>query len=1213
MKNVSDHNYMVKKSLSQFAFLLIVCLSLYNEQAKAQNFNFSDYIPKSPKSPNAAALGQYGDVPVSYYTGVPDIKIPIYEIKVGTVSIPISLSYHASGNKVQDYPSWVGTGWVLNAGGVINRQQRGIIDELMIDNYANNQSNVTTILNNADITSIGDPNAPITASNAMYEYGNNGIGYDTESDIFTCVLPGDNTKFYLDVYGAAHTMPANKLKIQAIGRTYANPNNSFNDGSGLGNNCFQQFVVTDNQGAKYIYGATTSEQAYEAVENSIPTSTPPATINSWFLVEIDLPNGQKINFTYEQAAYQIPQVGDISLMSNGAAAPYTIEESIGSPPSIEKLNGVRLTNITYPGGKIDFISGGYRADLPMDKVLDHINIYNQVNSTYNLLKTYQLVTNNPSNVTPVQLTDMTNAFRLNLQSVVIYNNAHTQIGAYTLTYDQSAPSLPRNAQQDFWGCYSGPLVSPVTYLSNTSPYYLQLSNAPGFGANPAYSQFDILKNITYPTGGYTNFTFENNQAIPNSSTLLNNVGNLISIPTNHSFNFSLENNAAGNASGYSPEFTTGNTITGAIAIINAHELPYDNNTCPNLTQCFSLLLYKKNSDGTYPTQSTMLVNTQSVSLLPYTTYKTQINWQTQNQGNAYVGLNWQEYPILQGGATTPTINVGGLRIKQIQNYDPVTNATITKSYEYLTDAGTCSGSIATLPVYFYYFPVVIVSANSNGYVYAYNLLTSTSQNQSSAFNTAGSEIGYSSVTEYMGNSGTGGKNVYRYTSNDITQSSGYPDVGVPASGSFPFPPVCSYDWRRGKLLSKYSYVNNNGTYLPVSKTDNTYQFFGATNTDANYLLNTSIKIVKNEVANFSSNNVYSIVNSKDFYKYATATEAFYTASTSQQTFDNQSYQNSTVEQTNNTFDHITLKNSSSAASQSNGNVNTQQFQYALDYVNAPSATDNFSLGIKNLIALNLVNAPVEELTIVQNPSGQSFVIGGILFTYYNNKPLINQYYKLTVLAPIALSSFTTSTINSSGQFVFDPRYELISSVDTYTTLYNPSQITKNTKSLTAYQWGYNEQYVVAQVSNAKSSDIFYDSFEEGDSNIAAGTAKTGHYSYNGSYSKTLTGLDPGSYILSYWQMNTSGTWVLQISPATVPAGSSSYPINLSGQIDDVRFYPSAAQMTTYTYDPLIGLTSSTDAKNEITYYEYDNFLRLINIKNKDQNIIKHIDYHYQGQ
>jgi YD repeat-containing protein len=56
-----------------------------------------------------------------------------------------------------------------------------------------------------------------------------------------------------------------------------------------------------------------------------------------------------------------------------------------------------------------------------------------------------------------------------------------------------------------------------------------------------------------------------------------------------------------------------------------------------------------------------------------------------------------------------------------------------------------------------------------------------------------------------------------------------------------------------------------------------------------------------------------------------------------------------------------------------------------------------------------------------------------------------------------------------------------------------------------------------------------------------------------------------------------------------------------------------AQMTTYTYDPVVGITSTTDAKNMTTYYEYDSFQRLMHIRDKDRNIIKSFCYNYAGQ
>src|SRR5258705_12034914 len=80
-------------------------------------------------SPNAASLGKYGDVPVSYHTGIPDISIPIYTVRSGSLSLPVNLSYHASGLKVQEQASWVGAGWSLNAGGMITRTVKGAADD----------------------------------------------------------------------------------------------------------------------------------------------------------------------------------------------------------------------------------------------------------------------------------------------------------------------------------------------------------------------------------------------------------------------------------------------------------------------------------------------------------------------------------------------------------------------------------------------------------------------------------------------------------------------------------------------------------------------------------------------------------------------------------------------------------------------------------------------------------------------------------------------------------------------------------------------------------------------------------------------------------------------------------------------------------------------------------------------------------------------------
>ena len=55
-----------------------------------------------------------------------------------------------------------------------------------------------------------------------------------------------------------------------------------------------------------------------------------------------------------------------------------------------------------------------------------------------------------------------------------------------------------------------------------------------------------------------------------------------------------------------------------------------------------------------------------------------------------------------------------------------------------------------------------------------------------------------------------------------------------------------------------------------------------------------------------------------------------------------------------------------------------------------------------------------------------------------------------------------------------------------------------------------------------------------------------------------------------------------------------------------------AQITNYTYKPLVGMTSQTDAKGQTTYYEYDEFQRLKNMKDQNGNILRENTYHYKN-
>ncbi|RTZ46411.1 hypothetical protein EJ377_19385 [Chryseobacterium arthrosphaerae] len=86
--------------------------------------DINQMFPAAPASNN---LMKFEEVPVSYYTGIPDISIPLFTIPTGNPKVPVSiqLKYHPLNAKPDDKSGETGLGWSMIAGGTISRTVRG--------------------------------------------------------------------------------------------------------------------------------------------------------------------------------------------------------------------------------------------------------------------------------------------------------------------------------------------------------------------------------------------------------------------------------------------------------------------------------------------------------------------------------------------------------------------------------------------------------------------------------------------------------------------------------------------------------------------------------------------------------------------------------------------------------------------------------------------------------------------------------------------------------------------------------------------------------------------------------------------------------------------------------------------------------------------------------------------------------------------------------
>ena len=151
---------------------------------------------------------------------------------------------------------------------------------------------------------------------------------------------------------------------------------------------------------------------------------------------------------------------------------------------------------------------------------------------------------------------------------------------------------------------------------------------------------------------------------------------------------------------------------------------------------------------------------------------------------------------------------------------------------------------------------------------------------------------------------------------------------------------------------------------------------------------------------------------------------------------------------------------------------------------------------------------------------------------------------------------------------------------------NPIEISKKDGTFITYLWGYNKEYPIAKIENATYLQVLsviellptaYNSIEK---------------------IQTTTNDDDDRDVDDF---DTSGNRIYVGNEGKVRQA-----------LDLLRLNLSSAQVTSYTYDPLVGVTSMTDSRGYTIYYEYDEFNRLQRTKDADSNILSENKYHYKN-
>lgn len=469
-----------------------------------------------PPSPNASALLEYVNVPVDYYTGVPDINVPLYTLAGRDISIPIGVSYHASGIKVQDVASSVGLGWNLYAGGAITRVVRGLPD----GSFTNCGTNL---------------------SNSLYWGVFLNDGCDHESDIFYFNFLGQTGKFFLDETLVPYQSPEGYSKIipMADGVELSSVPIARNAPTTVGSPSPKSrwsWKIIDENGYQYYFGEsqTSSETSTLWKTNNNAYFQDKSFISTWYLTRIISPKGILVaNFTYSTGAptstEYFSSFSRRLVQTSGNCGQIPEELSTNTNIKVVVQNPLYPSWITTSLGSANFSFIGSRRDVT-GSLLDKISIFD-LNSTqvksYSFQYGYFTGTKAKlGNVFGFGCSLAECVLRLKLTSIT--DESLTKLREFVYNEEVDLPQRQSN-YIDHWGYYNYTTDNypPSIWQAHTRIPFLDFndpnlpingSSSAGLGAysggrkspEPQMAEANILTQIKYPTGGFTVFQYEGN-------------------------------------------------------------------------------------------------------------------------------------------------------------------------------------------------------------------------------------------------------------------------------------------------------------------------------------------------------------------------------------------------------------------------------------------------------------------------------------------------------------------------------------------------------------------------------------------------------------------------------------------------------------------------------------------------------------------------------